>query len=310
MAVVDDDQMYLRSIQRIIRTSSQQVDLRVFDRAVPAIESLIAQPADLVLLDVFLPDLSGIEVCRILKSASASSVILVSSHLSGDVRALARDAGADEMLPKPYDLSAVLQRCQVASAATPTDRSQVPQLLSIDHLSIARNIARSLARRYRAWLSEDDVEGLALLGLCEAAVRYDPERNGLFIAFAERRVRGAILDAVRKLRLERERDLPREALHLSSHAVAPVGSRDQEGGTVVELISDEPSSEVLVAKQQLSRALSRARQHLSPAEAQVIHRRYDLGRSIAAIAAELKISLRQATALHARGLAKLQRYVA
>jgi RNA polymerase sigma factor (sigma-70 family) len=308
VVVVDDDTMYLRSIQRILRTPPPSVELRVFERAVPAIEALIEHPADLVLLDVRLPDLSGIEACRILKKATSSPIVIVSSHLSTEVREMARDAGADGMLPKPYDLLAVLDGCRGNEPSRSTDKSSLPQLLSIDHVNMARNIAHSLARRYRAWLSDEDIEGLALLGLCEAAVRYDPERNGLFIAFAERRVRGAILDAVRKIRSESHGEVGRQALHPAlDEAGYSVNLRSQEDATVAALPSNDPSSEMIVAQQQLSMALLRARQHLSMEEAQVIHRRYDLGHSIESIAAELKISTRRAALVHARGLAKLCR---
>ena len=59
-------------------------------------------------------------------------------------------------------------------------------------------MARKMARRLPHSVSREDVESAALLGLTEAAERYDTSRREPFMAFAAKRVRGAILDHLRK----------------------------------------------------------------------------------------------------------------
>ncbi len=66
------------------------------------------------------------------------------------------------------------------------------------HLGMALKMARKMARRLPSSVSRDDVESAALLGLTEAATRYDTGRQEPFMAFAAKRVRGAILDHLRK----------------------------------------------------------------------------------------------------------------
>ncbi len=66
------------------------------------------------------------------------------------------------------------------------------------HLGMALKMARKMARRLPSTVSRDDVESAALLGLTEAATRYDTTRQEPFMAFAAKRVRGAILDHLRK----------------------------------------------------------------------------------------------------------------
>jgi len=66
------------------------------------------------------------------------------------------------------------------------------------HLGMALKMARKMARRLPSNVSRDDVESAALLGLTEAATRYDTSREEPFMAFAAKRVRGAILDHLRK----------------------------------------------------------------------------------------------------------------
>jgi RNA polymerase sigma factor FliA len=70
--------------------------------------------------------------------------------------------------------------------------------LIIDHLGMAIKMARRMARRLPSTVSREDVESAAMLGLTEAACRYDGSRNEPFMAFATKRVRGAILDHLRR----------------------------------------------------------------------------------------------------------------
>lgn len=71
-------------------------------------------------------------------------------------------------------------------------------VLIADHMTMARKMARRMSRRLPATVSREDIESAALLGLTEAASRYDKSRNEPFMAFATKRVRGAILDHLRR----------------------------------------------------------------------------------------------------------------
>ncbi len=67
-----------------------------------------------------------------------------------------------------------------------------------DHLDMARRLARKIARRVPMVVRRDDLESAALLGLTEAASRYDSTRGEPFVAYAAKRVRGAVLDELRR----------------------------------------------------------------------------------------------------------------
>jgi RNA polymerase sigma factor (sigma-70 family) len=71
----------------------------------------------------------------------------------------------------------------------------VSDALIIDNVAWALSLVREL--RAPAWLV-DDLSGAALLGLCQAARRYDPDRGVHFRPYAARRVRGAIKDECRR----------------------------------------------------------------------------------------------------------------
>src|SRR5689334_11936213 len=67
-----------------------------------------------------------------------------------------------------------------------------------EHIEMARRIALRVARRLPAWIGSDDVVAAAMVGLTEAAQRYDGSRGEPFVAFAEKRIRGAVLDELRR----------------------------------------------------------------------------------------------------------------
>lgn len=70
--------------------------------------------------------------------------------------------------------------------------------LIAEHAEMARRIALRIARRAPTSISPDDLVGAAHVGLTEACDRYDPDRGEPFVAFAEKRIRGAVLDELRR----------------------------------------------------------------------------------------------------------------
>lgn len=85
--------------------------------------------------------------------------------------------------------------------------------LIADHADIARRIALKVARRCPDWVEKDDLVAAGMVGLTEAAQRFDESRAEPFLGFAERRIRGAVLDELRRgdLLSRRARKLARDA---------------------------------------------------------------------------------------------------
>ncbi|MCK6547719.1 RNA polymerase sigma factor FliA [Myxococcota bacterium] len=82
--------------------------------------------------------------------------------------------------------------------ARPMLRDAAKEKLIAEHAGMARRIALRLARRVPSWISKEDLVATAMLGLTEAADRYDEARGEPFVAFAEQRIRGAVLDELRR----------------------------------------------------------------------------------------------------------------
>jgi CheY-like chemotaxis protein len=78
-----------------------------------ALESLLTSPADLLLLDVQLPDMDGIDVTRVLRSQPKTAslpIILMTSRLDRHLLAFGIQSGATDVLSKPLDLSSMIAR--------------------------------------------------------------------------------------------------------------------------------------------------------------------------------------------------------
>lgn len=81
---------------------------------------------------------------------------------------------------------------------TTTNNNTARNALVCAHLDMARRVAGKVARRARGLIDANEAESAAMLGLVEAAERYDDGRGIPFIAFAAPRIRGAVLDELRR----------------------------------------------------------------------------------------------------------------
>jgi DNA-binding response OmpR family regulator len=73
-------------------------------------DALRRPPSDVVLLDLGLPDIDGVDVCRQLRQASGAAIIVVTARGEESDRVLALDEGADDYLVKPFGLAELLAR--------------------------------------------------------------------------------------------------------------------------------------------------------------------------------------------------------
>ena len=106
---------------------------------------------------------------------------------------------------------------------TQTNRSTRDQLIS-EHADVARRIALRMARRCPEWISRDDLVSAGMVGLIEAADRYDDSRQEPFISFAEHRIRGAILDELRRGDI-----MPRRVRQLARKISAAISALEKSG---------------------------------------------------------------------------------
>jgi two-component system, OmpR family, response regulator MprA len=101
--VVDDEPTVRAALQRALALERYEVDLAADGHE--ALERLAAFPPDAVLLDVAMPRLDGLEVCRRLRAAGDQTpVLMLTARDAVDDRVEGLDAGADDYLVKPFAL--------------------------------------------------------------------------------------------------------------------------------------------------------------------------------------------------------------
>src|SRR6476661_9193623 len=83
-----------------------------------------------------------------------------------------------------------------------------------------------MARRCPDWVTREDLVSAGMVGLIEAAQRYDVTREEPFIAFAEHRIRGAVLDELRRGDI-----MPRRVRQLARKIAAAIKELEKEGET-------------------------------------------------------------------------------
>ncbi|MCM2577829.1 response regulator transcription factor [Streptomyces meridianus] len=109
--VVDDDAAIRRSLERGLRLRGFTVELA--DGGLRALEAVAALPPDVVVLDISMPDLGGIEVCRRLRAEGSDLPVLMLSALDGTGDRIAGlQSGADDYLVKPFALQELVLRLQ------------------------------------------------------------------------------------------------------------------------------------------------------------------------------------------------------
>ncbi|TWF76639.1 two-component system response regulator MprA [Pseudonocardia hierapolitana] len=119
--VVDDDRSVRESLRRSLAFNGYQVELASDGQA--ALDAVLAQRPDAMVLDVMMPRLDGLEVCRRMRAAGDELPILVlTARDAVSDRVAGLDAGADDYLPKPFALEELLARLRaLLRRRTPDD---------------------------------------------------------------------------------------------------------------------------------------------------------------------------------------------
>jgi two-component system, OmpR family, KDP operon response regulator KdpE len=110
--VVDDEQQILRALRTSLRAAGYEVETA--ETAEGALAAAAMQPPEAFILDLVLPDGSGIDVCRELRTWSAAPVIVLSAVGEEGEKVAALDAGADDYVTKPVGIDELLARLRAA----------------------------------------------------------------------------------------------------------------------------------------------------------------------------------------------------
>jgi two-component system KDP operon response regulator KdpE len=110
--VIDDEPQIIRALRTILTARHFQVSTAL--RGEDGLALAVIVNPDLIILDLSLPDIDGVEVCRRLREWSQVPVIVLSVRESERDKVKALDSGADDYLTKPFGIEELLARVRVA----------------------------------------------------------------------------------------------------------------------------------------------------------------------------------------------------
>ncbi|MET9337015.1 response regulator [Nonomuraea sp. NPDC003804] len=129
--VVDDEPQLLRALR--INLAARQYEVAVAEDGTSALRQAADWHPDLVVLDLGLPDLDGVEVIHGLRGWTSVPIIVLSGRAGSDDKVDALDAGADDYVTKPFSIDELLARIRAVSRRTQASAGESPSVRIGDH---------------------------------------------------------------------------------------------------------------------------------------------------------------------------------
>jgi two-component system, OmpR family, KDP operon response regulator KdpE len=143
--VVDDDPQ----IRRVMRVTLIGQGYEVDDAkgGNEALQKLRTGRVDLVLLDMNMPDMDGLECCRLIRTNSEIAIIMLTVRDAEADKVAALDAGADDYITKPFTTPELLARIRAALRRTPLSQESAVSHLSLGSVEVDFDSRRVKTRR-------------------------------------------------------------------------------------------------------------------------------------------------------------------
>ena len=141
--VVDDEPQIRRALRLVLRANGYQVAEVAGGEA--ALDALVSESFDLMILDLVLPDVDGVEVCRRVREWSRLPVVVLSALGDEEVKVRALDQGADDYVTKPFSAPELLARMRSALRRASVDTAPSEPVIRADEVEI--DLARRLVTR-------------------------------------------------------------------------------------------------------------------------------------------------------------------
>jgi two-component system KDP operon response regulator KdpE len=144
--VVEDDPQLVRAL--VINFQARRYGVDAAPDGATALRLAAARQPDVVLLDLGLPDMDGVDVIRALRGWTRVPVLVLSARQSSDEKVAALDAGADDYVTKPFNMNELLARLR--AAVRRTEATPLPETAEVrtDDFTIDL-VAKKLVRHGR-----------------------------------------------------------------------------------------------------------------------------------------------------------------
>jgi two-component system, OmpR family, KDP operon response regulator KdpE len=122
--VIDDDRQLLRALR--IALTARGYDVTVALDGAAGLTAAQGTPPDLVIIDLGLPDMDGVDIVHALRGWSTTPILVLSARLTEQSKINALDAGADDYVTKPFAVGELLARIRAAlRRSTPVDQPPI-----------------------------------------------------------------------------------------------------------------------------------------------------------------------------------------
>jgi two-component system KDP operon response regulator KdpE len=135
--VVDDEEQIRRALKSVLTARHYEVELA--ETAEQGLGLTAEKTPDIIVLDLSLPDMSGLEACRRLREWYHGPILILSVRSNDDDKIAALDLGADDYLTKPFSTGELLARIRALLRRTGGVDSSVAEISSGDlHIDLAK----------------------------------------------------------------------------------------------------------------------------------------------------------------------------
>lgn len=158
--VVDDEYQITRVLKRSLQ--AHRYDVRTASDGEAALDLFHDFHPDLLITDLQMPEMNGIELCREIRKISEIPIIVLSVKGEEKTKVEALDAGADDYITKPFGMDELMARVRATLRRAPTDKKE-DSLLEVGDFSIDLTSYKILVRGAEVHLTPKEFELLAYL---------------------------------------------------------------------------------------------------------------------------------------------------
>jgi two-component system KDP operon response regulator KdpE len=143
--LIVDDEPQIRRVLKMTLTA-QGYEVHDAKNGEDALETVRQRTFDLVLLDLNMPGIGGLETCRAIRATSEMAILVLTVQNSEAEKVAVLDAGADDFITKPFGTPELLARIRAALRRLPTTREGGPESIRVEGLEINLGTRRVVVR--------------------------------------------------------------------------------------------------------------------------------------------------------------------
>lgn len=124
--VVDDERQITRMLRAALQSSGYSVE--VANNGLEAFQKFEAEPPDLIITDLAMPEMNGLELTQAVRRVADTPIIILSVRDADTMKVTALDEGADDYLTKPFSIPELLARVRAQLRRIPSEPSSMEQM--------------------------------------------------------------------------------------------------------------------------------------------------------------------------------------